>query len=68
MTNKEFRAKIYAWLNESFQIKTDSIGKPEVKKLKKILEEFNPTQPAIKEKTVSSTDYKNGNIRVWRDF
>ena len=44
MTNKELRVKIYAWLFKNFQLDFSKIDDKKRKELKKILEEFNPTQ------------------------
>ena len=44
MTNKELRVKIYAWLFQNFQLDFSKIDNKKRKELKKILEEFNPTQ------------------------
>ena len=48
MTNKELRVKIYAWLFQNFQLDFSKIDDKKRKELKKILEEFNPTQEVAK--------------------
>jgi len=48
MTNKELKSQIYSWLYECFEIQTPKIEKEKRNKLKKILEEFNPTQEIAK--------------------
>lgn len=48
MTNKELRKQIYSWLVEGFQLDFTKINKERRNELKKILEEFNPTQETIK--------------------
>lgn len=69
MTNKELRAKIYNWLYECYQVKiSDQKEKENKKKLKKILDEYNPTQdipqPQLKKEYINTSN----KIKVWRNF
>jgi hypothetical protein len=68
MTNNEFRKHIYAWLNNNFKITFKDITKQQSKDLKKIVEEFNPTQP--QPKVAEKKEYINtsGKTQVWRNF
>jgi len=74
MTNKELRAKIYVWLYDYYGIKVENKENHENrKKLKKILDEFNPTtvQPQNPPKVEpKKKEYLNtkGPIKVWRNF
>ena len=69
MTNKELRAKIYDWVYECYKINvTTGEQRENRKKLKEILNEYNPTQP--QPKVAEKKEYINtsGKTQVWRKF
>ena len=77
MTTKELRAKIYTWLYDCYKIsvqnKKNNINR---KKLKKILDEYNTTQPPTTQNNKTpkvvpkKKEYLNtkGPVKVWRNF
>lgn len=71
MTNKEFRAKIYQWVHDCYKINVTSTPETDNrKKLKKILDEFNPTQELsqpIKEKKVIKIIEKKSEWKSYPD-
>ena len=64
MTNEEFRASIYQWIRDCYQINvTTSEHKENRKKLKAIVEGFNPTQKVVqvfqkKDPVTKTSDWK----------
>lgn len=64
MTNKELRVKIYGWLFDEFGIKYEDLTSQKTKGLKKILNEFNPTQEVTK-KLVKVAEEK---VSDWKPY